>query len=342
MNGKILALCSLAALLVAGCSAPQTAAIPSSATYGTAQHVPPPMRGTITFYPDTLGDAVLEGIVTGPDGELWFNDEGNGVVGQMMTDGTYGLQQKIGSGLEGPSSGLTVGPDKRLWFTLPGGGVGRMTTSGQVKLFTDPQGSFPQGITTGPDGAMWFAQSDGTIGRVTMKGKITHFPVAEGDAHLYGIVTGPDGNLWVTQQTLNSTLVSNQVYRVTPQGNVTAFTVGSGPTWICVGPDKALWFTERGANAIGRLTTGGKYKEFPTNFKYGEPSGIALGPDGALWFTDFNGRFGIGRITTKGKIHFYSDASINFLEMRQIAAGPDGAMWFSSYLGPGVGRISVR
>ena len=160
-----------------------------------------------------------------------------------------------------------------------------------------------------------------------MKGGLTHFTVAASNAHLQGIVTGPDGNLWITQETLNSTRFSNQVLRLTPKGKVTAFTVGFGPTWICVGPDKALWFAERGANAIGRLTTGGKYTEFPTGYKYGDPSGFALGPDGALWFSDFDDRFGIGRITVK------ADSLLSVPiegELRQITAGPDGAMWFSS------------
>lgn len=340
MNVKLVAICALAAMAAIGCSASQ-ATIPGSGTYGTPQRVQPAKRGVIAFYHDTLGDAVLEGIVTGPDGNIWFNDEGNGVIGQIMPDGTYGLQQSLGPG-KGPSSGLTVGPDKRLWFTLPGGGVGRMTTSGKFQLFTDPQGSFPQGITTGPDGALWFAQSDGTVGRVTTKGKITHFTVTDDNAHLNGIVTGPDGNLWITQETVNSTLFSNKVFRLTPQGNVTSYTVGEGPTWICVGPDKALWFTERGANSIGRITTSGKFKEFPIGSEYGGPSGIAPGPDGALWFSDFNGRFGIGRITTKGKMRFFNSATIKFAEMRQITAGPDGAMWFSSYINPGVGRITVH
>jgi len=216
-----------------------------------------------------------------------------------------------------------------------------MTTSGQVKFFSDPQGSAPQGITTGPDGALWFAQSNGTVGRITLKGKVTHFSVAASNADLQGIVTGPDGNLWITEETTNSTRFANHVYRLTPKGKVTAFTVGSGPTWICVGRDKALWFAERDANAIGRLTVGGKYTEFPTNYEYGGPSGIALGPDGALWFSDFNDRFGIGRLSAKDTFLFFSVPSVAG-EFRQITAGPDGAMWFSSYLGAGVGRITTQ
>jgi streptogramin lyase len=190
-----------------------------------------------------------------------------------------------------PSVGIVTGPDKNLWFTLQQeyGGIGRITTAGVVTLFDDPGGEYTQGITVGPDGALWFAESNGTVGRMTTKGKVTHFTVAASDAELEGIVTGPDGNLWVTQFIVGG-----------------SFTVDSGPKFICVGPDKALWFTEIGSNALGRLTTSGNYTAFPTGGKYVEPSGIATGPDGALWFTDFSSSEGIGRMTTQGKVQFYS------------------------------------
>ena len=40
-------------------------------------------------------------------------------------------------------------------------------------------------------------------------------------------------------------------------------TAGSAPYSITVGPDGALWFTENGANQIGRITTAGVITEFP-------------------------------------------------------------------------------
>src|SRR6059036_907923 len=39
-------------------------------------------------------------------------------------------------------------------------------------------------------------------------------------------------------------------------------TARSSPTGITAGPDGALWFTEEGANAIGRITTAGTITEF--------------------------------------------------------------------------------
>ena len=46
-----------------------------------------------------------------------------------------------------------------------------------------------------------------------------------------------------------------------------------------------MWFTERLASAIGRITPDGTITEYklPTFTSY--PGGIAAGPDGNLWFT---------------------------------------------------------
>src|SRR5438874_555681 len=71
----------------------------------------------------------------------------------------------------------------------------------------------------------------------------------------------------------------------------------SNPTGITAGPDGNLWFTEIGANKVGRITTAGVITEFPLPARHSGPTGIAAGPDGALWFTEFYGNK-IGRITT--------------------------------------------
>ena len=74
-----------------------------------------------------------------------------------------------------------------------------------------------------------------------------------------------------------------------------------GPDEIAAGPDGALWFTNRGNNKIGRITTAGTVTTY-TDPGISDPWGIAPGPDGALWFTEFfNGGHSnsIGRITTQ-------------------------------------------
>src|SRR5215467_9647944 len=74
-------------------------------------------------------------------------------------------------------------------------------------------------------------------------------------------------------------------------------TVTSDPFSIVAGPDGALWFTERFANAIGRIDTSGNITEFTIPTVVSFPQGITAGPDGALWFTEtYSGK--IGRIDT--------------------------------------------
>jgi streptogramin lyase len=63
-----------------------------------------------------------------------------------------------------------------------------------------------------------------------------------------------------------------------PLLNSRAPTAGSNPAGITTGPDGALWFTEFGANQIGRITTAGVITEFPIPTAGSEPQGITTGP----------------------------------------------------------------
>jgi len=340
VSAKFLVAALPAALLLAGCALSNGSTVPQASHNAFSRTaLLPDKRGKITIFDDPFGDPVPYGITAGPDGAIWFTDPGNDVIGRITTDGDYTLQQSAGVEI---STGITVGPDNNLWFTVEQSDamIGRITPTGTVTLFKDPGGEYPQGITTGPDGALWFGESNGTVGRMTTKGKIKHFTLGGVYTEYAGIVTGPDKYLWVTEF-VNGSHASARVIRLSAGGKSKAFHVGFAPNQICVGPDGALWFAE--GSSIGRLTTVGKYTEFPINVKYADAGGIATGPDGALWFTDFGEHFGIGRMTTKGKMQFFKPPASELGEFAEITAGPDGAMWFTSALGPeAVGRISVH
>ncbi|HEY6064706.1 MAG TPA: hypothetical protein VIY96_01030, partial [Thermoanaerobaculia bacterium] len=72
----------------------------------------------------------------------------------------------------------------------------------------------------------------------------------------------------------------------------------SGPVDIVAGNDGALWFSERDANSIGRITTLGLATEYPIPTPASSPEGITLGPDGNIWFTEALGDR-IGRIAAR-------------------------------------------
>jgi virginiamycin B lyase len=113
----------------------------------------------------------------------------------------------------------------------------------------------------------------------------------------------------------------------------TTRTANSQPGAIVAGPDGALWFTEPGINAIGRITTAGVISEFAIPTGGSLPSSITVGPDGNIWFTESNAGQ-IGTITTGGSISEFSIADGG--QPVGIAAGPDGNIWFADAVGGGI------
>jgi virginiamycin B lyase len=112
------------------------------------------------------------------------------------------------------------------------------------------------------------------------------------------------------------------------------------PAGIASGPDGAIWFTEVGPSAIGRIDlTTFVVTEYPTLTPNSDPVGITSGPDGALWFTEQTDSNGYGRI---GRIDATTHAVTEFLIPRILAkpsgivTGPDGNLWFTEN---GQGRI---
>ena len=96
--------------------------------------------------PDTTTDQGINdpaGITAGPDGALWFTNDGTGSIGRITTAGVV-------TNYTAPAStdpdGITAGPDGALWFTNAGNdSIGRITTAGVVTNYTgtgidDPSG----------------------------------------------------------------------------------------------------------------------------------------------------------------------------------------------------------
>ena len=130
-----------------------------------------------------------------------------------------------------------------------------------------------------------------------------------------------------------------------PAATVFALAPANAPAAIVDGPDGALWFTERNANEIGRITITGEVSQFPIPSAASNPWAIALGPDGRLWFTEADTGM-IGSISPSGTMSEYPlpSGSSPF----GITAGPDGRLWFTllgpdqyGNLVPQVGAITV-
>jgi streptogramin lyase len=142
-------------------------------------------------------------------------------------------------------------------------------------------------------------------------GAITEYPVPGAPA---GITVGSDGNLWVT----NPTPGSPSILRITTTGMVTDFPLPgpyNDPFAITTGADGNLWFTEVTTDAIGRMTPGGGFTEFPVGAIVG---GITLGRDGNVWFTEVG-----------GTVTEYPGPSHPGATLGAITTGPDGNLWIA-------------
>lgn len=122
---------------------------------------------------------------------------------------------------------------------------------------------------------------------------------------------------------------------MTAGGVVTIYNVGANPFGISPGPGSdpdTMWFTEPGANKIGRIQIStGVVTEMVIAQSTANPSGITPGPDGALWFAEAN--YGqIGRISDAATpanpliVQFQLSSSG---APRRIVATADGRMWFT-------------
>src|SRR5579885_1310372 len=108
-----------------------------------------------------------EGVVPGPDGNLWFTENNGNNIGRLTPSGKF-TEFPIPTKNSIPI-GITLGPDGNLWFDeFKGNKIGRITPSGQITEFRIPTpDSRPDFIITGPDGNLWFDEFKGNkIGRI--------------------------------------------------------------------------------------------------------------------------------------------------------------------------------
>jgi streptogramin lyase len=273
-------------------------------------------------------------IVTGPDGNLWFQPWNGSYIGRVTPAGVV-KEFSLGGRF---AREMIVGSDGNLWF--PAGinsstkGIDKMTTSGKITEYSVPDGE-PYHIAQGPEGNIWFTGAKHVVGKMTPAGQVTEYtvetpsPNAEPDS----ITAGPDGNMWFTEADSQN---YSAIWRITPSGATTGFTISgstSGPESIVTGPDGNLWFIEKTRNKIAKMTTSGVFTEYSVP---AVPTALTVGPDRNLWFTQPTNNK-IGKITTSGAIAEYTLGSSPY----GIAAGPDGKIWYTSYATSKIGTTTT-
>jgi uncharacterized repeat protein (TIGR01451 family) len=305
----------------------------------------------INEFSDGLGP---EGIVSGPDGNLWFTENGSGPVANnkigQINPTTHAIVDFTLPASGGRPAGITNGPDGNLWFTVQTGnsvGLINPATDAVVEFPIPSPGATPLGITAGPDGNLWFTEQfstssyGGQIGQINPTTHvITEFPTPTAASSPAFITAGPDGNLWFTEEK------GNEIGQINPTTHAIAEfplpNAGSAPQGITSGPDGNLWFTELAGNKIGQINpTTHAIAEFPIPTATSLPELITSGPDGNLWFAESNSnKIGLINPTTHAVADFPVPTAGSL--PTGIASGPDGNVWFTELFGNKIGQVVLR
>jgi streptogramin lyase len=296
--------------------------------------------GTIQEFPITTLASRPQNITRGPDGNLWFTEQGANQIGKITPSGVV-TEYPVPTAFSNVV-GITAGPDGNLWFTeKTANKIGKITTKGHITEYAIPEPfSGPELITSGPGGNLWFTEGYGNnIGKISTGGDIKEYDVPTWFAGPFVIAPGPDDKLWFTEFT------GNKIGKVTNDGDFTEYDI---PTWfafpvgITEGPDGNMWFTEGLGNKVAKVTTGGHFTEYNVTTPNSTPTGITAGPDGNLWFAERDANQ-VARITTSGLITEFPVPTAGSKPLG-ITKGPDGMVWFveSSSAANNIGRVTIN
>jgi virginiamycin B lyase len=227
--------------------------------------------------------------------------------------------------------GITAGPLGSIWFSL-GDRIGRIDQQGHEHTYLVPSGEDNVGWLQPAAGVVWFSErSTDKVGRIGPNGSIREYQLP--GAGIQGIVLPGNGFVYIAEQ------FSGDIARLDPTtGQVKTYTVpdGGDPLGMAMGADGAIWFIERAAARVGRMTLDGQFSAW--NLAPGAfPNRLILGQDGAIWFTElFAGK--IGRITSSGHLTEYpvTGGPVGITE------GNDGQIYTAMFLSAEVARINLH
>lgn len=256
---------------------------------------------------------------------------------------------------------ITAGSDGNVWFSTTSresrfqeicdtdgfdrDSLGRLSPSGELTFFTEPDLDCPDGLTLGPDGNVWFTSEGTGDGYITPDGEVTLLNIA---AAAFSV--GPDGDMWYLGSTSQG---SHRLVRIDTSGQVLAdFPALSIDGDLVVGADGNFWYLARtgcnGKPAVVRQTPDGVATSFcdpegvvvPFDPSYGGV--ITPGPNGTMWFNTWNGEDGVALIDTldpnpTSTIRTVVATGRTVVSMVQ---GADGAVWVVYSSGAWVDRIS--
>ena len=109
-----------------------------------------------------------QGIVEGPDANMWFTDYNTSAIGRFSTSNSSIVEYPTPTPNAAPEY-ITVDPDGAMWFTEPAANkIGRITTDGTITEYSvAPSCLTPVGIAVRSNGVVWVTCYDsGALARL--------------------------------------------------------------------------------------------------------------------------------------------------------------------------------
>lgn len=314
----------------------------------TTMAVAPTGASALTAHEVVGLDSPANGIVVGPDGNIWAAEEAAGTVVRMTPAGLVLARYPVGAE---PTS-MATGPGGRVWVSLTGADklVWFDATSASPTVHDVPLGAGcgPVGIAAGGDGRIYFSQpSSGVlcgsdqIGYVNEDGSglttISMFGVSEPVGRAYDLAVY-GGKLFIPDYT-GDRVRRAALGTLAPEASV-EMPAGSGPQGIAADPSGQIWVT---LSAIGKLARFPASQESgpapvltPSGGSLSNPFGIAASAGSMYVASAGNAKLmGVDPTPTYTFTSFPFDA-----EPWQVAAAPNGELWVSDRADARLFRIS--
>jgi streptogramin lyase len=282
------------------------------------------------------------GIVTGPDGNLWYvqNFIQGGAGPFLVNGGTVGVfnpKTGVSTAISLPEpggpfnpppvvTGITVGSDGNVWISNVNGVLESINPT------THAVNSYPIGSIGGlvgvPGGDIWYTDSiSGEIGDFSLKTHTaTEYPLATTTSDPTAITVGPGGNLWFVEKAASKVgMINPTTHAITEIATPTA---NQSPTEI-VSDGGKLYFSETNqSNVIGIVdpSNNDAISELHLSTDFGP---LVAGPDGDLYGLGTGGTLLQSFDPATGAIvpSIIPNATQGFTPPAGLGVGPDGDIW---------------
>jgi sugar lactone lactonase YvrE len=290
------------------------------------------------------------GIVLGPDGNIWAAEEAAGSVVRMTPSGQVLAHYPVGTL---PTS-MAVGPGDRVWVSVTGADklvwFDATSLSPSAHDVSTGAGCGPVGIVSGGDGQMYFSQpSDGVLCGVNQVGHVNAdgsgglvttallggtTPV--GQAFALGVSGGklfiPDFEGDVVRRAALGTLA--------PEATIDT-PAGSAPDGIAADGAGNLWVTLYVSGQLARFpagqASGSAATLTPTGATLSTPFGIVAGADSSMYVASS----GNARLLGVTAAPSYSFTALPFdAEPWQLTNGPNNDLWVTDVANSRLLRVS--